>query len=69
MKLSICLLLAAVTATTICVQATEVRRNELLDGVKVLSSILTDKDTQVNVEDDGYHHFNHYDHHYDHIDY
>uniref|UniRef100_A0AAV1U9X2 Uncharacterized protein n=1 Tax=Peronospora matthiolae TaxID=2874970 RepID=A0AAV1U9X2_9STRA len=63
MKLSICLLLAAVTATTICVQATDTRPNELLDGLDVLSHILTDKDSRVYVEDDGH------DHYHDHDDY
>ena len=55
MKLFMCLVLAAVTATTICGQAPVERQNALLDGLKVLSDILTDKNN-VYVRHGGHDH-------------
>ena len=56
MNLLICLVLAAVTAsTTTYGQAVERRPNELLDGVKVLADILTDRKFQ-SIRNDGYDH-------------
>ena len=46
MNLFICLVLAAVTATTTYGQAPDTRPTELLDGLKVLSDLLTDKKSQ-----------------------
>ena len=60
MKLLICLVLAAVAATTTCGQAPAVsgeRPNELLDGLKVLSDILTDAKFRGYVS--GYNHVGH----------
>ena len=56
MNLLICLVLAAVATTTTYGQAPAApagRSNELLDGLKVLSDLVTDKDSRVVY---GYHH-------------
>ena len=60
MKLLICLTLAVVATTTAYVQAAEERPNELLDGAKVLSDLVTDKKSQYVVHRD-------HDHDHDHI--
>jgi hypothetical protein len=60
MKLLICLVLAAVATTTTCGQAPAVsgeRPNELLDGLKVLSDLLTDAKFRGYVS--GYNHLGH----------
>ena len=60
MKLLLCLTLAVVATTTAYVQAAEERPNELLDGAKVLSDLVTDKKSQYVVHRD-------HDHDHDHI--
>uniref|UniRef100_A0AAV1U546 Uncharacterized protein n=1 Tax=Peronospora matthiolae TaxID=2874970 RepID=A0AAV1U546_9STRA len=56
MNLLICLVLTAVATTTTYGQApagAAARSNELLDGLKVLSDLVTDKDSKVVY---GHHH-------------
>ena len=70
MKLLICITLAVVATTTAYVQAAGERPNELLDGVKILSDIATDKKSQYVVDGDHDHdhdHDHHYDHYYHHL--